>query len=374
MVASVRSTSSGALANNASPQITLPATIESGDLILVFYSVDADRALTWDNSSHGVWTQEYGDTGNGFLGSYLYAKVADGTEDGGTLTLTLAVADQSKYVCHAIQDWYGTLADGLDSLLGSGGSTSTPNPPSLNPTPWGTEDTLWFATVHADNNTAVSVWPTNYTSNQVEPNAGLGAITLATASRTAEVESEDPGAYTMTVSRVSMPTTAAVRPAAGGISGTGAANAQDASAAGVGIVTRTGSGTPASQASDVDASGSVGRSGSGVVSAQASVVVGAGTRFATVTLELTVLEGQSLVDANDSPVSNLNDIAWEWYDTPNTSAGNPVDSGTFNTDVLGQATVTVNNSGLADGEFGLLLLFHPSIGTIRANLTVPVAD
>lgn len=211
-IPTVRSSSSGSLASTLEPVVTLPSPIEPGDAILVATAVDADQALTWDDTTHGTWEAEVAETGNGFIGCYVHTKPADGTEDGGTLTLALAVADTVKYAVYVIRDWEGTLAGGLDSAVATPTSTLTPNPPSLNPSPWGTEDTLWIAMTCTDNNNTVAQWPAGYVDNRLQPNFGAQAVSIATATRTStDLELEDPGTFTMTNTRASVPVTLAVR-------------------------------------------------------------------------------------------------------------------------------------------------------------------
>ena len=208
---SVRSSSSGTIASTTTPVATLPSPIEPGDLLLVDYAVDADRALTWDDVSHGTWSVQATETGNGVIGCYVYAKVADGTEDGGTLTLTLGTADTSKWTAYAIQDWEGSLAGGFEATFAAPSSTATPDPPILNPAAWDVEDTLWISMLCADNNTTVSVWPTGYTENQLSPNPGTSAVSIASATRTSTDASEDPAAFQISPARIALAGTLAVR-------------------------------------------------------------------------------------------------------------------------------------------------------------------
>ena len=156
------------------------------------------------------------------------------------------------------------------------------------------------------------------------------------------------------------------------VDGTGTPTAQAAQTAGAGVRGAVGSGTPGSQAAIVSASGVRSLSTSAALSAQASVVAGAGTVFSTVSIQLTAANSRELKDANGVLWSSLNGVIWEWYDTPGATTGNPVDSGTFNTSAAGEATFTVDNSSLANGEFGHLVLYHPTLPDVRASLRVPV--
>lgn len=177
------------------------------------------------------------------------------------------------------------------------------------------------------------------------------------------------------------------------VTGAGAAAAQDSVVVGAGLRIITGGGTPAADvalvvgagikgtggsgaavadAATVTASGFRAALGSGTPAAAASAVVGVGDVFGDVDIELTVANSQELKDALGNVWVSLVNIAWEWYDTPGSTAGNPLDSGLFTTSVIGEATINVVGSNLANGEYGQLILYHPSDPDIRATLRVPV--
>lgn len=141
--------------------------------------------------------------------------------------------------------------------------------------------------------------------------------------------------------------------AAGGstpVTGTGEPSAQSATASGTGEREITASGTPA---------------------AQSATVVGAGTLLLSVLLN--AANNTELRDENGTVVSNLSNIAYEFYDDDSSTAGTPVDSGTFSTDANGEASLTLTNSTLSSGQFGTLVLFHPSNPDIRGVYRVAVS-
>lgn len=162
--------------------------------------------------------------------------------------------------------------------------------------------------------------------------------------------------------------------ASSGQTGTGTPSAQAATVTGSGNKASSATGTPASQAAQASGAGQITKTGSGTPAAEDSAASGVGIRIADVDLVLTAAQGRELKDAAGTLVASLSNIVWEWYDTPGSTAGEPIDSGTFNTDVSGEATITVTNSELADGEFGQLIIYHPSDPLIRASLRIPVTD
>jgi hypothetical protein len=74
---------------SATPSLTLPSGISSGDIILIFVGVDGTPT-----ASITGFTQEIGQAG-GWAASasyYVFSKVADGTE-GASVTLTLSASE-----------------------------------------------------------------------------------------------------------------------------------------------------------------------------------------------------------------------------------------------------------------------------------------
>lgn len=110
----------------------------------------------------------------------------------------------------------------------------------------------------------------------------------------------------------------------------------------------------------------------GSLVAQAAAVVGAGLRLSTAVVNLNSANNRTLLDAAGSVVSSLSSIPWEFYNDPATTAGEPADTGTFNTDVNGDAVVAIDGVYLEDGGFGMLVVYHPSDPNIRATYRVPV--
>ena len=213
--ASIRSTASTAsMPFNATWTVTLPATIENGDLLLVFLSVDGNTSITWDQSSHGTWTSQY-ETAQGALTGVCYAKVADGTEDSGTLSITLGTAERGSYVAFAIQDWEGTLS-GVTAGTAATGSGTNPDPPSVTAA-GGSGDNFFIAMSHSDGSADITGYPTNYSDNQThldETNAN--GCTTAYATRDLSGETDNPSSFTLASSEQYVANTLVVEPAAGG--------------------------------------------------------------------------------------------------------------------------------------------------------------
>ncbi len=152
----------------------------------------------------------------------------------------------------------------------------------------------------------------------------------------------------------------------GSVTGSGAPASQAATVAGTAERAVPGSGTPTSQAATVAGTAERIVTGSGALTAQASTVAGAGG--IQVKLELTGV--YELHDETDSPVT-VSGVLYEWYDEVDDTTGSPIQSGTVNI-VAGEATIQLPNSALASGEYGTLILYHPSDAAIRGVYRVQV--
>ena len=197
---SVRSTSSGSIAaNGTSTTVTLPATVVSGDILFVlFVSDNGSNSITWDQSSEGTWTQQF--ESNPTSVDHVtqgWAKVADGTEDSGTLAITHA-SEQTAWICYCIQDTVGALS-GIEVSTVAVGTDNDPNATSLTAS-WGAEDNLWISLFGCDGapgmGASLTAWP--FADNQIynHPNNGGGDVDCAICSEESATATNDAGAFT----------------------------------------------------------------------------------------------------------------------------------------------------------------------------------
>ncbi|MHC4621337.1 MAG: hypothetical protein ACYTEQ_26645 [Planctomycetota bacterium] len=201
--------------NTLSHTVDLPAGIQAGYILLDFFACDAVPTITWPNEGTD-WYQlfETANAGNACKLSAAY-RIADGGE-GASITVTTSAEQQSAHHTYLISSWHGTTAP--EDANADGGSTSSPNPPALNPANWGTEDTLWFAVVSYDapgGNGTISAYPTNYTNGtNTESGTGGGAVGIGTCRRELNAASEDPSTFTLDDVVGTVVATVGVRPAA----------------------------------------------------------------------------------------------------------------------------------------------------------------
>lgn len=171
--------------------ITLPSPIEPGDLILVFVAVDLTGSQDW--SSATGFSEIYDEnTANGCnLG--VGHKIADGTEDGTTITVTGSGANKAAHQAYAISGHNPAIAP--QAAAEATGTSGNPNPPSLTPT-GGAKPYLWFAAACIDGSVDITDDPADYANfvfNETTAGNGTG---LGVARRELNAISENPGAFT----------------------------------------------------------------------------------------------------------------------------------------------------------------------------------
>jgi len=199
--------------------LNMPPTIVAGDIILAGLDINGgDQVFTWDSTTYGTWTLVFDDARNNTSGPHkvIYAKIADGSEAGGSITVTSTLGYRGVGWAWSIQDHAGTLA-AIEATLKSGDNSAAPNTDTITPS-WGAQDTLFISSFTIiGGNTTVTAYPTNYVDNQDNAAAGGGpGAGYAISSREFNVATEDPGAYTLSGANSWVGVTLAVQPAGGG--------------------------------------------------------------------------------------------------------------------------------------------------------------
>jgi hypothetical protein len=193
--------------SSATPSLTLPSGISSGDIILIFVGVDGTPT-----ASITGFTQEIGQAG-GWAASasyYVFSKVADGTE-GASVTLTLSA---SEAVCASA--WVITNANDVAfSAVATNAGSVNPDSPSLT-SGFGAVSTFWISSFATDNGTpTISAYPSGYENGQsLSAGASFGSTRLGVSSTVASVATEDPPAYTISEAHNWIAVTVAVGTAA----------------------------------------------------------------------------------------------------------------------------------------------------------------
>jgi hypothetical protein len=205
-----------------SHNVTMPATVDSGDLLLMLFTNDIAASGTTTTTPSG-WTLVPATAGNSNnqVRVLIYAKVASGSEDGSSVDVVTSASEAAAAQTYRIKagEWSGTLA-GVEAAAASNASTSTPNPASLNPSGWGTENTLWIAYAGGSSFNSVTTYPTNFTGGvHTQSNTGTGGASVSSAWQESASASMDPGTFTMNAANDSSAFTIAIRPASFALTG-----------------------------------------------------------------------------------------------------------------------------------------------------------
>lgn len=213
-------TKSGTVGSNSNSwTLTYPTNLANGDLVLAFAAVDGNSTGTFPAGWVAISTANPG----GDVTLVRAKKLSDGTETG-NFTLGISANEQGAWRLLRIPaaGWEGTLGtqfakeplSGSVAGVAAGGTSANPDPFSLDPDNWATEDTLWIAVMAGDANRTVTGYPASYTNTATDNPASSGGAYLGIARLESAVSSEDPGTFTISASDDWVAGTIAIRPAA----------------------------------------------------------------------------------------------------------------------------------------------------------------
>lgn len=200
--------------NSTSWTLTYPGNIVAGNLLICFFAIDGTGGFV---APAGGWFSRINNhNGANLLG--VMVKSATGSESG-TFSVTTA-NEQGGWRIYRISDWYGgdiSTIPNSDSISDAntitGSPSNAPNPPSVNPSLWDVEETLWIAACSADTSRTISVYPLA-DRNTADVSGGAGGATLGLCTTESAVASLDPGTFTISASDDWVAATVAIRPAA----------------------------------------------------------------------------------------------------------------------------------------------------------------
>lgn len=199
--------------------VTMPSSVDSGDLLLVLFTNDDTDTVT-DPDGGGAWTSIASST-NGTMRASVWGKVATGAEDGTTVDFLTGTTEEAAAHVYRIPagEWSGNIA-GVEASAASGANTASPDPASLNPGAWGTENTLWIAYAGGASFNSVTTYPTNFTGGaHTQSNAGTAGASVSSAWQESAAASLNPGTFTMNAANDSVAYTIGIRPAGYALTG-----------------------------------------------------------------------------------------------------------------------------------------------------------
>lgn len=189
--------------SSASHDLSLPAGVQTGDLLIQFVSVDGNPSITWPVDWNTLF---YGAQGGNCFG--IACKEADGSE-GGIVTVTLGSGQGVAWIGYRIGEHLGISSQLPEVSTIANGVSQNPDPNSLTPT-GGPNYYLWLAACSMDGGDAADAFPTNYIGTLTE-GPGLEAG-IASCHRLLNASSEDPGSFTKSEVEDWVAVTVAVHP------------------------------------------------------------------------------------------------------------------------------------------------------------------
>jgi len=209
-----RATSTSNTNGTTSHTVTLPASLVSGNLLVVAICFDNQAgglAVTWP----GGWTELLDSVDDTRALSLNVAyKVSDGGE-GSSISVTTDNGEQAAHRSWQISGQHASSAPEIGTTAAAT-YNSSPNPPSLTAS-WGSDDNLWLALAGLDNGgVTVDTYPSSYSQGAVVTSAGSGlaGATIGVAERENATATEDPGTFALSSSCDHLSNTLVIRPAA----------------------------------------------------------------------------------------------------------------------------------------------------------------
>jgi hypothetical protein len=161
--------------------INLPANIQAGDMLIIFFRTN----FTSVTHTLATWTQLATLSSNGR--STIYYRRADGTE-GATVTISSSGLRASRAYTYLVRNAPGNPQGGF-------AATETIDPPLLTPN-WGNLPALWLIMANSRNDSVTYTAPSNYTNLQQSAIAG---IAMAVAQQLKKAMSENPATFTTNI-------------------------------------------------------------------------------------------------------------------------------------------------------------------------------
>lgn len=185
--------------------VNLPADINAGDLLLVFFVCDAFSVADVITFPEG-WTKLFQADHSARIVLGVGYRVADG-EEGATINVTTSSTETSAHTSYRITGYSG-VPEAATAATNSG---SAPNPPHFFPS-WGAKDALWFACEGNDHDHTVTDYPSEFTDGRNDYAIADFGCGVGTARREFSGDDLDPGAFTISSSDDWVANTVVIQP------------------------------------------------------------------------------------------------------------------------------------------------------------------
>lgn len=188
--------------------VSLPANIQAGETLLVFFVCDGNRAVTFPEG----WTEIF-ETMNNCTLAIAWCK-ADG-EEGASITVTTSTAKQSAHISYRISGAIDPTVTPPEVSTGATGVSANPNPDSLT-AGGGSKEYLWISVAGSDDGRDLYIaYPANYINGEgYQSKEDSDGCNIGVARRDLETDVEDPGTFAIEASEDWVACTVAVYPVA----------------------------------------------------------------------------------------------------------------------------------------------------------------
>lgn len=180
-----------AASNTLFYNVTMPASVQVGEMILVIFGYDGSSNPTVSINtgvSGNNWTLVDQELVTGFVGAAVVWKIAEGSD---ALRMDCTGSEQYGHIAYRISN----AASVQVALEGFATAATNVNPPSLDM--GSSADTLWIAAGVMDGDTAIaSAAPSGYGNLLTQAASAATGCTLCSADKTSTAQTEDPGTFT----------------------------------------------------------------------------------------------------------------------------------------------------------------------------------
>jgi len=188
--------------------VNMPSTVDAGDLLIVLFTNDGYAAVT----APAGWTALASNAANGAVRASVYYKITGGTEGNTTVHFVTSAAEEAAAQVYRITNWHGTTPPEIS--IAATGTSTRPNPASLNPAGWDVSDTLWLAVAGQDRGDQDG--PTAYPAYYIDGISTLSSEEITgcqthSACRVIAAASENPWPFTIPASEEWIAFTIAIR-------------------------------------------------------------------------------------------------------------------------------------------------------------------
>jgi hypothetical protein len=192
--------------NQATQPVTMPTTA-AGDLLIVSINNNSSTATTCATPSG--WNLLRTAVASVLPRSWVFYRVADGSESGGTVNFVFSNNQRSTATCMRVQA--GTYSGTPEITAWAQGNSNAPLADPLTPS-WGADATLWYVIMQG-NYTGTGAFTYPYADGNLLRENGSGLIRAATCWVESNTATLTPGAFATTLNTTWMAATIAVQPA-----------------------------------------------------------------------------------------------------------------------------------------------------------------